>query len=154
MEIDAARMLLASRWAALATLNDDGPAASMVAYVPEPDLSSVLLFLSGLAEHTRDLLAEPRVSLVISEADSGSGDPQTLARFTVRGIAEKIERNAPDFDDAWLRYLERFPDAAPRLALADFSLFRVTVVEGRYIGGFAQAGTIPFGRLAAAASEL
>jgi putative heme iron utilization protein len=150
MERDAVRMLLANRWAALATLGEDGPSASMVAYAPEPDLAGLLLFLSGLSGHTRNLLAEPRISLVISEADPGSGDPQTLARVSVKGIAEKIERSAPEFESAWQAYLERLPDAAPRIMLGDFALFRVVVSEARYVGGFAQAGTIPAARLSAA----
>jgi putative heme iron utilization protein len=84
-ELDAARPILTRRWAALATLTDNGPSASMVAYAPEPDLSSLLLFLSGLSQHTRNLLEEPRVALVVTEPDSGEGDPQTLARLSVKG---------------------------------------------------------------------
>ena len=126
----------------------------MVAYAAEPDLSSLLLFLSGLSEHTRNLISEPRVSLVISETDSGEGDPQTLARLTVKGTAEKVERSAPDFEDVWRTYVARLPDAAPRIVLGDFSLFRVVVATAHYVGGFAQAGTIPVERLSAAALEI
>ena len=153
-ELDAARLVIAHRWAALATLGEDGPAASMVAYAPESDLSSLVLFLSGLSEHTRNLIAHPRVALVVSEVDPGSGDPQTLARASVKGTAGIVERTAPEFDTVWRTYVGRFPDAAPRIALGDFSLFRVVIGEVRYVGGFAQAGTIPVGRLAAAAGEL
>lgn len=153
-EADAARLLLANRWAALATLDSDGPSASMVAYASEPDLSSLVLFLSGLSGHTRNLIEEPRVALVISEADPGTGDPQTLARLSVQGTAEVVERTAPEFDRTWQTYVARLPDAAPRIVLGDFSLFRVVVGEARYVGGFAQAGTISAERLSAAALDL
>ena len=153
MERDAVRMLQGNRWAALATLGEDGPTASMVAYAAESDLTSLLLFLSGLSEHTRNLLAEPRVSLVVSEPDSGSGDPQTLARLTVKGTAEQLERTDPNFETAWRTYLDRLPDAAPRIMLADFSLVRITLTTVRFVGGFAQAGTIPVDRLTAAAVD-
>ena len=129
-------------------------AASMVAYAPEPDLRSLVLFLSGLSEHTRNLIAEPRVALVVSETDQGTGDPQTLARLSVKGTAKTVERTAPAFERVWRTYLSVLPDAAPRIALGDFSLFRVVIGEARYVGGFAQAGTIPVGRLSAAALEL
>ena len=153
MELDAARMLQDNRWAALATIGEDGPSASMVAFVAEPDLTGLVLFLSGLSEHTRNMLIEPKVSLVISEPDEGSGDPQTLARLSVKGMADKIERDAPEFEDVWRVYLDRLPDAAPRIALADFSLFRIALSTVRYVGGFAQAGTIPLPRLSAAAHD-
>ena len=153
-ELDAARLVLAHRWAAMATQGADGPSASMVAYAPEPDLGSLVLFLSGLSEHTRNLSNEPRVGLVISETDPGNGDPQTLARVSVKGMAEIVERTAPEFEGVWRTYVSRLPDAAPRIALGDFSLFRVVVGEARYVGGFAQAGTIPSEQLSAAALEL
>ncbi|MDH3540344.1 MAG: pyridoxamine 5'-phosphate oxidase family protein [Acidimicrobiia bacterium] len=152
-ELDAARLVLAHRWAALATLGDDGPAASMVAYAPELDLSSLVLFLSGLSHHTGNLIAEPRTALVISESDPGTGDPQTLARLSVKGTAEMVDRSSTAFDGAWQTYVARLPDAAPRIVLGDFSLFRVRLVSAHYVGGFAQAGTIPMGRLSAAALE-
>ena len=114
----------------------------------------MLLFLSGLSEHTRNLIAETRVALVISETDPGSGDPQTLARLSIKGTAEIIERTAPEFVSVWHTYVSRLPDAAPRLALGDFSLFRIAIRQARYVGGFARAGTIPVERLAAAAREI
>lgn len=153
-ELDAARLVLARRWAAMATLSSDGPSASMVAYAPEFDLSILVLFLSGLSEHTRNLIEEPRVSLVISEPDPGFGDPQTLARVGIKGVAEMVERTSKEFAGAWDTYVARLPDASPRLALGDFSLFRVVVSEARYVGGFARAGTIAAGRLSSAAGEL
>jgi hypothetical protein len=65
-----------------------------------------------------------------------------------------VERSAPEFERAWSTYVARLPDAAPRIALGDFSLFRLVVSAAHYVGGFAQAGTIPAERLAAAAREL
>jgi hypothetical protein len=153
-ELDAARLVLRHRWAALATLSDDGPSASMVAYSPESDLSSLLLFLSRLSEHTRNLINRPQVALVVTETDSGEGDPQTLARLSIKGTARMVERSAPDFGDVWRTYVARLPDAAPRIVLGDFSLFRVGLTSAHYVGGFAQAGTIPVERLSAAAVEL
>ena len=153
IEMEAARLIRSHRWAALATLGEDRPSGSMVAYAPDPDLSALVLFLSGLSEHTRNLLRTPRVALVISETDPGTGDPQTLARVTVRGTAEIVERTSPDFDAVWQTYVERLPDAAPRIVLGDFWLFRVVVAEVRYVGGFARAGTVTAAGLSAAAHD-
>lgn len=139
VRLEIARLVLRQRWGALATLDGGAPLASMVAYASEADLSGLLLFLSGLSVHTQNLLADPRASLAVSEPDSGAGDPQTLPRVSLQGIAAVIDRERPEFGPAWGRYVERFPDAAPRLGLGDFLLFRLTVAEARYVGGFARA---------------
>jgi hypothetical protein len=86
-----------------------------------------------------------------SETDPRTGDPQRLAR--VSGTAEIVERAAPEFEDVWQTYITRLPDAAPRIVLGDFWLFRVVVRDARYVGGFAQAGTISAARLSVAAVD-
>jgi putative heme iron utilization protein len=153
-ESAAARLILDGRWAALATSTPDGPLASMVAYAPEPDLRGLFLFLSSLSEHTRNLIRDPRVSLVVTEPDSGTGDPQTVARVGIRGTAGTIDRSEPAFEASWRTYVSRFPHAAPRLGLRDFSLFGIAIEEARYVGGFARAATIPGERLSSAAEQL
>jgi putative heme iron utilization protein len=150
LEAEAARLLLRHRWAALAT---EGPAASMVAYAPDHDLN-LLLYLSSLSPHTRRLEGMPTVALVVSEPDPGTGDPQALARVSITGSARRIERSDPEFSGAWGTYVAHLPEAAARLALTDFSLFRVNVDEARYVGGFARAGTVPVESLRAAAAEI
>lgn len=153
-EKHAAELIRAHRWAALVTLGETGPAGSMVAYASEPDLGALVLYLSTLSEHTRNLFNEPRLALVISEADPGTGDPQTLARLSIKGSARVVERSSQSFEEIWRTYVARLPYAAPRRVLGDFSLFCVVVAEARYVGGFAQARTIPAARLSAAALRL
>ena len=46
-----------------------------------------LLWVSRLAEHTRNLAAEPRACLTVTEA--GEGDPQALGRASVLGEAHQ-----------------------------------------------------------------
>jgi len=73
-----------------------------------------LLLLSELAEHTRNLRADPRGSLLVQ--DSGAReDPQAGARVTLLGTL------APTSDaDASARYIDRHPRSAEYLALGDF----------------------------------
>lgn len=154
IQLDIARLVLAQRWGALATVQDGAPLASMVAYAPEPGLSGLLFFLSGLAQHTRSLLAEPRASLVVGAPDSGEGDPQLLPRASLLGRTAEVPREAADFAAAWAIYVARFPDAEMRLALADFRMFRFVAEEVRYVGGFARAVTLSGDELREAAAGL
>ena len=58
---EIARLIVERRWGALATLREDGtPLASQVAYAAQPANGSLLMHLSELAEHTRNLLVRRR----------------------------------------------------------------------------------------------
>ncbi len=140
-------------WAALATYGPDGPEASWTAYVAEADFSGFLLHLSTLSAHTRNLLADPRVSLAISEPERDSEDPQTLARVMIQGHIAIIVKDASDYQEAARRYQERLPDSIPRFAFGDFLLLRLTPVRARFVGGFARAYTVDHLGLRAAAQR-
>jgi len=140
-------LIRSQRWAALATLAEDGPLASMVAYVPEPGLGGFLLHLSRLAAHTRNLLQDGRASLVITETDTGEGDPQTLARVSIQARVAVLSRDSEEFSAARAAYIHRLPEAELLFGFSDFVLFRLGPVEARYIGGFARAYTLSGGQL-------
>jgi putative heme iron utilization protein len=153
IDVEAARLVLETRWSALATAGERGPLASMVAYAAEPGLRGLLMFLSGLSEHTRNLMVAPGCSMAVSRSDPGTGDPQTLARVTLNGSASPLPRNGEPFAELWPVYASAFPEAVPRLGLPDFVLFRFRIDTARYVGGFARAFTISGERLAQGAEE-
>ncbi len=153
VELEVVRLIQGERWGAIATVDGGRPLASMVAYVPEPALDGVLLFLSHLSQHTRNLLDDPRASLAISRPDSGEGDPQLLPRVTLTGTVEEIDRDSDAWGPAAETYVARFPDAAPRFELADFHLFRLRPASIRHVGGFARAFDLTLDQLREAASR-
>jgi putative heme iron utilization protein len=137
-----ATLIHSQRVAALGTLHDTRPFASMVAYAAEPDFAAILLHLSRLAPHTKHLLAQPQAALLIHERDDGRDDPQTLARITLLGAAVPIAAESAGYAAARERYLAWLPAAAPLFDFPDFVLFRFVPSEARYIGGFARAYTL------------
>lgn len=92
-----------------------------------------ILLVATIAEHTRNLAADSRVSLLIHDREDDA-DIQTKARLTVMGRAEGI----PDSElvDSRARYLARLPEAADYFRTHDFRFYRVQVERLRYIGGF------------------
>ena len=104
-------LIRSQRWAALATLSEEGPLASMVAYVPEPGFGGFLLHLSRLAAHTRNLLQDARASLVVTQPDSGASDPQTLARASIQGRVMVLSRDSEKFSAARAAYVHRLPES-------------------------------------------
>jgi putative heme iron utilization protein len=132
-DAERGRTLLATaRTGALATVTVDGgfPFGSLVAYAVD-DAGRPLLCLSDLAEHSRNLAADPRASLMATA--SGTGDPLALARVTVLGAV--VELHDAERDEALRTYQDRHPDAF-YAAFHDFRLYRLDVASVRYVGGF------------------
>jgi len=94
-----------------------------------------LIFVSSLAEHTRNMLNDRRVSLFIQDTAT-SVNPQTIARATLLGVVEAVSED--EVEDAAQRYLQRFPEAAQNFQLGDFRLLKMVVQNVRYIGGFGE----------------
>jgi putative heme iron utilization protein len=95
------------------------------------DRGRPLLCLSGLAEHTKNLEADERASLLItSDAD---GDPLALERMTLVGPCARVP--AAEREGALARFLEVHPRAS-YAHFADFAMWRIEVVSVRWIGGF------------------
>ena len=133
-------LLARERNGVLATLSEshDGwPFASVVPFALS-DGNEPLLLLSALAEHTRNLRADPRASLFIQ--DQTAADPQAGARATLLGRVEPVAD--AELASATDLYLTRHPQAARYLALPDFRFYVLRASEARLIAGFGDMGWI------------
>ena len=92
-----------------------------------------VLYISALAEHTRNLLADPRVSLSIAAPDAAN--VQAAARLTLVGDAELFEPTEAQL----ARYLRYQPEAADYMEL-DFMFFRIQPRRVRFIEGVGKMG--------------
>lgn len=137
-----AHIIRTARVAALATLRDEAPQVSMVAYVAMADFSLFYILVSRLAQHTVEMQKDKRVALLIAEPDDGRSDPQTLARVSIRASAEMIQNGEPGYTPLKEMYLARFPEAEQLFKLADFNFWRIKPKGGRYVAGFAKAYNI------------
>ena len=124
------RLIRSERVAHLATLRDDAPMVSMTLYMPERDFSAFYVHVSRLAWHTQDMQRDGRVALSISEREDGRADPFTLMRVSIRGDAVQISDGPKE---AWLA---RFPEQAINFQLADFSFWKITPRDARFVAGF------------------
>ena len=137
----AARRLMRSRGhAALATSLAGHPYVSLVASACEPD-GRPLLLLSDLAQHTKNLVADPRVSLLFEDTGNHP-DPLAGPRLTLLGRAE---RRADPRSAA--RFAARHPASAGYAGFADFHLYRVAIERGHLVAGFGRIAWIEAGQL-------
>jgi hypothetical protein len=120
---EEARALVAQgRTASLATLSEDGaPWSSLVEYATLADGRPVLA-LSSLAEHGRNVLRDPRASLMVSDGGGLAGGRVTLAG-RVR-TASDVER-LPGYED-----------------FHDFAHYVLEVERVRWVGGYGRMATV------------
>jgi heme iron utilization protein len=136
-DFDAGRLarslLRRSRQGALATLmtGSGDPYCSLVNVATYPDGSPILL-ISRLALHTRNIVDDRRVSLMLDER--AEGDPLEGSRIMLMGRAE--EAVASDGDILRRRYLNAHPSAESFVDFQDFSFYRIRPSAIHLVAGF------------------
>ena len=115
----AKKLLREGRSGALATLmpGSGDPYCSLVNVATAAD-GAPLLLISRLAVHTKNVLADPRVSVMIDERKEG--DPLQGARVMLMGTAASTEN----------------PEAQMFAGFADFAFYRVTLKAAHLVAGF------------------
>src|SRR6266478_73672 len=99
-----------------------------------------IFLISTMAMHTRNLQADARASLLVTEEDDG-GDPLGVSRVTLLGNVLPL----PAFEVAEARklYLASYADSKYWVDFEDFSFHRLDVVDIYYVGGFGVMGWVP-----------
>jgi len=131
---EAERATLAS---ALARGGSGRPYASLVLSACDHD-GSPLLLLSDLAEHSKNLAAEPKASLLF-DGTAGLADPLTGSRTSLLGEIRPVGNGAEDQAQAArlaARYIARHRSARDYIGFADFRLYRMTVESAHLVAGF------------------
>lgn len=116
------------------------PYASLVLFAVDHDASPLLL-LSDLAQHSRNIAFDPRVSLLL-DVTEGHPDPLTGPRLTLIGRAEAV-----DDPRRLARFIARHPASALYSGFRDFRLYRVAIERGHLVAGFGRIDWIDGGDL-------
>jgi putative heme iron utilization protein len=98
-----------------------------------------IFLISTMAMHTQNLKADPRASLLITQADAG-GDPLGASRVTLVGNVLPIPE--AEVADARQLYLARYASSKYWVDFEDFSFYRMDVVDIYYVGGFGVMGWV------------
>src|SRR5688572_26371846 len=128
-KITAKKLMREARSGALATLmpGSGDPYCSLVNVATAAD-GAPLLLISRLAVHTKNVLADARVSLMLDERKEG--DPLQGARVMLMGTAVKTESA-----DARRRYLAQQPEAEMFAGFGDFAFYEVKLKAAHLVAG-------------------
>jgi heme iron utilization protein len=145
----ARSLLRRSRQGALATLTAGGdPYCSLVNLASQPDGAPILL-ISRLALHTKNVLRDARVSLMLDER--AAGDPLEGARIMLAGRA--VEAANSEATAMRRRYLNVHPSAEAFVDFADFSFFRIEPAWAHLVAGFGRIVDLTPGQLMSEISD-
>ncbi|MES2012180.1 MAG: DUF2470 domain-containing protein [Pseudomonadota bacterium] len=125
---------------------DGYPFGSVAPFVLDHHCQPIVL-ISTIAEHTKNIIANPKVSLLVFAGDE---DLQANARLTLLGNAVKIDKEDANLRARYLRYL---PQAAGYFDMHDFSFYRIEIAQMRYIAGFGKMGWLSGDDIAISAPE-
>ena len=131
------QLLRRARTCSLSTLNaGDGIPYGSLANIATDVAGLPIILISRLAWHTKNLAADARASVLVSEIPE-TGDALVGPRVTVLGRFEPVE-------DANLRrrYLARHPQAAMYADFADFSFWRLEPASIHGVAGFGRIETL------------
>jgi putative heme iron utilization protein len=126
----AKKLMREGRSGAMATLmtGSGDPYCSLVNVATAVD-GTPLLLISRLAIHTKNVLADPRASLMLDERREG--DPLQGARVMLMGAVAKTES-----PDARRRYLAYQPEAEMFAGFADFAFYELKLKGAHLVAGF------------------
>jgi heme iron utilization protein len=135
---DARALVAAQSAGLLATSSAGHPWGSLVAYGTLDDGSPVLL-VSRMAEHGRNLMAEPRASLVVTDL-SVSDDPLACPRVTLAGHVR--QPSGDEAREALAAFVAAVPHASDYARFADFTLWVLRVERVRWVEGYGRMESI------------
>jgi putative heme iron utilization protein len=140
-------LILQQPVAALATLRDGAPAISMVPFAMLPEGAGFVIHVSSLASHTKDMLANPEVSLLVTASLEQVDTPLALPRVSIQGHAHPCPADSDAYNQARSCYLKKLPDAEELFSFADFSLWVIVPESLRFVAGFGRAMSLTPERL-------
>lgn len=124
----------------IASLTPEGdPYASSAAFIRHQN--DFYCLLSTVAQHGRNLLHSPKVSLIFAEDEAVTDNPFARKRVTVSAEAMQISRNEPEYTEVIQKMGETFdPNLIAMLSsMGDFHLFQIKPFEGSAVEGFGKA---------------
>jgi hypothetical protein len=103
------------------------------------DHANPVFLISTMAMHTQNVQADPRSSLLVTQANT-IGDPLGASRVTLLGNILPVP--ASEVAEARKLYLARYANSKYWVDFDDFSFYRMDVVDVYYVGGFGVMGWV------------
>jgi putative heme iron utilization protein len=117
------------------------PFGSVVRYVvgqSDEYAGMPILMLSRIAEHSKHISKNNKVSLLISDQEAHD-DVQQTARLTILGTMVKLDADDPALQHDGEVYFKKYPESRDYFQLLDFDFYYLQIEKQRYVAGFGRA---------------
>lgn len=111
-----------------------------------------IVFVSTMAEHTRNATADPRASLIVTEPFPEGSDPLAAGRVTL--IGDLLEVSGDERAVVRDIYLSANPASSYYIDFGDFSFWRLEVRSVRYVGGYGRMSWVDVDGYSGAEADL
>lgn len=147
-QADLDRLLDTSRSLMLASVDESGrPEASYAPFIRD-EAGRLYVFVSALSRHTANLAAARPLSALIIQDEQDSRQIYARLRVTYYCAVQSVGRDEREWPELLQRFQARFGEVIEVLrGLTDFTLFRITPLEGQFVRGFGEAYRLVEGRL-------
>jgi len=138
-KLDLKQFLTAQSYGCLSTysvLEPDYPFGSLTPYIVDDD-GNPIIHISELAEHTQNIIQNPRVSLTVFDIKD-TVNPTSSPRICCLADAIKL----PTDTALKQRYLNKYPDSEIQLSLPGFEFYKLELKRIRFIAGFGKMGWV------------
>ncbi|MBT3983397.1 MAG: hypothetical protein HOE90_18730 [Bacteriovoracaceae bacterium] len=125
----------------MATLSEVGkPHLSYCPFVFAPESSEVFILISEIAEHTKNILFHPKLTLMLIEDESKSQKMFARKRLTLFCSATQVERDDGRYEKVIGNLKDRHGEIISTLSsMSDFRLFCLCPLNARMVLGFGEA---------------
>lgn len=124
----------------LSTVDAEGlPDASYTPFVMDEE-KRIYIYVSGLATHTKNIYANPKVSVLFIEDESQTKQIFARRRLSFDCDPNLLTRDTPQWLEIVDKFQEKFGEIIEMLrSLPDFRIFQLTPTRGRFVVGFGAA---------------
>ncbi|AEG02390.1 HugZ family protein [Methylomonas methanica] len=132
----------------IASRSVDGAVA--ISYAPYfRDETGFYIFISELARHTQNLLAQPQASILFIEPEATASNPFARQRLTFDCVVREISKSHEDYAQKLDAMALKFGEIVDVLrTLPDFHLLVLQPQTGQFVAGFGKAFSVDsLGRL-------
>ena len=133
----ARELVLQHGFGVLSTISIEAPGYPFGSVTPYcvDDQCRPVIYISLIAQHTKNIIADSRLSLTVLENNGGSDDVQAQGRVTCIANGQPMGDGETHARERYFRY---FPSARQYDQTHDFAFFRLELVRVRFIAGFGQ----------------
>lgn len=116
------------------------PFASVASYCITSD-NEPIFFFSSMATHSKNIRANSKAALLVTNDASTAGGELANGRVTVMGTVVPVE-GKENIERVRAAYLQANPEANQWASFGDFQFYRMEIVDVYFVAGFGAMGWI------------